>query len=275
MKFKEEKHGYNKTEVDFYVSDLEIKLINAQRECDRLKSQIEEISRGQKDYQEKSQNISVALTAAVEKARQIEESSKNVYKLKIQQINLLYNRWEGFLEEMLKKYPKVETVNNVKQMMNEFRNSIKNTLKDDFKISNASKVNSDSDPIRVLLSRMNEHLKNTPSIKEQKTATIERKKLPNDLINKQSELERIEEKAPMIKPIYEKKIRESARYENLVDEFLRDEPVEDNYAKTLIKEAYPDVNDSGFDLKEAINPKEDLTEIMKAFDFYEDQRGTR
>ena len=268
MNFKEEKHGYNKTEVDFYVSDLEIKLINSQKECERLKSQIDEISRGQKDFQEKSQNISVALTAAVEKARQIEESSKNVYKLKIQQINLLYNRWEGFLEEMLKKYPKVETVNNVKQMMNEFRNSIKNTLKDDFKISSASKVNSDSDPIRVLLSRMNEHLKNSPSIKEQKTATIERKKLSNDLTNKQTELERMEEKAPMIKPIYEKKIRESAKYENLVDEFLRDEPVEDNYAKTIIKDAYPNINDSGFDLKEAINPKEDLSEIMKAFDFF-------
>ena len=267
MNFKEEKHGYNKTEVDFYVSDLEIKLKQAQKEVDRLTNKIDEISRGQKDYQEKSQNISVALTAAVEKARQIEESSKNVYKLKIQQINLLYNRWEGFLEEMLKKYPKVETVNSVKQMMNEFRNSIKSTLKDDFKIGGVSSINSDSDPIRVLLSRMNEHLKKAPEIKEQKTVTIERKKLSDDLLHKQTELERMEEKAPIIKPIYDKQT--SKKYESLVDQFLRDEPVEDNYAKTIIKEAYPSVNDSGFNLKEAVNPKEDLSEIMKAFDFYD------
>lgn len=30
----------------------------------------------------------------------------------------------------------------------------------------------------------------------------------------------------------------------------------------------PEPNESGFDLREAINPKEDLAEIMKAFDFY-------
>lgn len=273
MPFQEEKHGYNKTEVDFYVSDLEIKLSNKQKECERLKAQIQEIQAGQKDYQEKSQNITVALTAAVEKARQIEESSKNVYKLKIQQINLLYNRWEGFLEEMLKKYPKVEGVNNVKQMMSEFRASIKNTLKEDFKITNVGNINSDSDPIRTLLARMNDHIKNSPAQqKPVKTATIERKKLSNDMLTKQTELERIEEKAPMIKPIYEKHMT-SSKYENLVDEFLRETPKEDNYAKTLIKEAYPNVNESGFDLKEAVNPKEDLSEIMKAFDFYEDYEG--
>ena len=31
-------------------------------------------------------------------------------------------------------------------------------------------------------------------------------------------------------------------------------------------------NDSGFDLREAINPTEDLDEIMKAFDFYNDNK---
>ena len=31
-------------------------------------------------------------------------------------------------------------------------------------------------------------------------------------------------------------------------------------------------NESGFDLKEAVNPKEDLDEIMKAFDFYNDNK---
>ena len=33
-----------------------------------------------------------------------------------------------------------------------------------------------------------------------------------------------------------------------------------------------DSDDSGFDLKEAVNPKEDLEEIMKAFDFYNDAK---
>ena len=32
---------------------------------------------------------------------------------------------------------------------------------------------------------------------------------------------------------------------------------------------YPTPNESGFDLKAAVNPKDDLSEIMKAFDFFE------
>ena len=35
--------------------------------------------------------------------------------------------------------------------------------------------------------------------------------------------------------------------------------------------AYPTPNESGFDLKAAVNPKDDLNEIMKAFDFYEEE----
>lgn len=33
---------------------------------------------------------------------------------------------------------------------------------------------------------------------------------------------------------------------------------------------YPTPNESGFDLKEAVNPKDDLEEIMRAFDFYDE-----
>lgn len=36
------------------------------------------------------------------------------------------------------------------------------------------------------------------------------------------------------------------------------------------KLTYPTPNESGFDLKEAVNPKDDLEEIMRAFDFYDE-----
>ncbi len=35
------------------------------------------------------------------------------------------------------------------------------------------------------------------------------------------------------------------------------------------------LNETGFDLKEAVNPTEDLDEIMKAFDFYNDRTGDK
>ena len=53
---------------------------------------------------------------------------------------------------------------------------------------------------------------------------------------------------------------------------MEDDSIENNaYANIITSKvgAIPEVNESGFDLKEAINPKDDLDEIMKAFDFFD------
>lgn len=265
-KFETEKNGYNKSQVETYVAELEMQLSNALSRNKNLEKELYSIEKNQEDFKTKSQNISVALTAAVEKARQIETSSRNVYKLKIQQLELLYNRWEGLLNEMLKKYPAIKDVDNVKAVMKEFKQSIKNTLKDDFKITSFNTA-SDSDPIRVLLSRMNEHIEKTPITK---VATIERNKLPKDVITSQTELARMEEKAPLIKPIYSASIEKDEKYETLADKFLKENPEDTIYNQKFGSQSYPTTNESGFDLKEAVNPKDDLSEIMRSFDFYED-----
>lgn len=67
--------------------------------------------------------------------------------------------------------------------------------------------------------------------------------------------------------------------DSLAEQFLNSEEVEANaYAKTFQKKkakpkelefAYPEPNESGFDLKEALNPHDNLDTIMSAFDFYE------
>ena len=40
----------------------------------------------------------------------IENSSKNVYNLKIQELEILYKRWEKVLNEIVKKYPNLDEV---------------------------------------------------------------------------------------------------------------------------------------------------------------------
>ena len=91
------------------------------------------------------------------------------------------------------------------------------------------------------------------------------------MLTSQTELSRIEDKAPLIKPIYEGDNMGKGEFENLADKFLSEDSEPNNaYANIITSKvrAVPDVNESGFDLKEAINPKEDLDEIMQAFDFY-------
>ena len=94
MNFTSSKNGYNKKEVDLYIDDLTAKINDLERNNAKINDELQKYKNRDKEIQDKGNSISIALTAAVEKAKQIEKSSNNVYKLKIQQINLLYSKWE-------------------------------------------------------------------------------------------------------------------------------------------------------------------------------------
>ena len=267
MNFSSSKNGYNKKEVDLYIADLESHINDLQTKNNNLEQRLEKYQGLDKEMDDKNRSISIALTAAVEKAKQIERSSQNVYKLKIQQIGLLYAKWEKLLNVILERYPQIEEVENVNKLLKDFKENIKSTLKDDYKLySITSPVRTDNDTIRLLLQKLGTYSKHEP-LKEVK---VERKQLSKDMLSSQTELSRIEDKAPLIKPIYQGANLDD-KYDNLADKFLSEEGEPNNaYANIITSKvrAVPEVNESGFDLKEAINPKEDLDEILRAFDFY-------
>ena len=269
MKFSNQKNGYNPIEVDAYISEMESNFSNQLEEKNReialLKAEVAQI-------QGKSASIALALTAAVDKAKDIEESSKNIYKLKIEQLTILYSKWEMLLNEMLKKYPAVSGISNVKEDMINLKKSINNALKDDFNIE-IMRTNPATDPIRVLLNKLTGLKAKSLEEKQRKTEIITRKTKVS--AGDKTELNKLEEKAPKIKPIANVEIANDDEYENLVDKFLNsDDETESAYSKTLTvskpsKSAYIP-NETGFDLNECINPTDDLAEIMKSFDFYKD-----
>ena len=272
MNFSSSKNGYNKKEVDLYILDLQGHITELENKNHTLEQKLERYLGKDKEIDDKNRSISIALTAAVEKARQIERSSKNVYKLKIQQLGLLYEKWEKLLSIILEKYPQIEEIENVNKLLAEFKDNIKSTLKEDYKLySITTPVRNDSDTIKSLLNKLNSYTKNGST----RVVKVERKQLPKDMLTSQTELSRIEDKAPLIKPIYESDNMSKGEFENLADKFLSEDSEPNNaYANIITSKvrAVPDVNESGFDLKEAINPKEDLDEIMQAFDFYNNDK---
>ena len=169
---------------------------------------------------------------------------------------------------ILEKYPQIEEIENVNKLLTEFKDNIKSTLKEDYKLySMSTPMKNDTDKIKSLINKLSSY-SNKDSLKEVK---VERKQLPKDMLSAQTELSRIEDKAPLIKPIYDGKEKLDGEYDNLADKFLSENDEQNNaYANIITSKvrAVPEVNESGFDLKEAINPKEDLDEIMQAFDFY-------
>ncbi len=271
--FQTAKNGYNKDEVTLYIAKLEEQLNEKQQKIDSLEKSLLGYQNREKDLKEQSENISIALTAAVEKAKQIEKSSKSVYNLKIEELEILYARWERVLNELVKKYPNLDEIDNVKKLLAEFKSNLKSNLKEDFKfVSTSGSVIQETDPMRALLGKMNSYLdKQVVEKKEPKTKTRARKQLSKDMCQKQTELNKLEEKSTMIKPIYEARIENGEKYESLLDKFLTEDATPDSvYANKLTAKAgvMPDVNESGFDLKEAVNPKESLETIMKSFDFF-------
>lgn len=80
------------------------------------------------------------------------------------------------------------------------------------------------------------------------------------------------------------KNQKPVKSQSLAEKYLNsdDDLVQNAYSKNFTKKKlekgkspfsymeYPEPNESGFDLKDALNPKEDLDEIMKAFDFFGD-----
>ena len=73
-----------------------------------------------------------------------------------------------------------------------------------------------------------------------------------------------------IKPIADVELAQNENYDSPLEKFLQEESQEHSYDKFLSKNPNNSLepNESGFDLKEAVNPTEDLEEIMKAFNFY-------
>ncbi len=130
------------------------------------------------------------------------------------------------------------------------------------------------------------HLKKS-TIETKKTETVVEKK-----VDKKEEIKKVDMKEVMAEHTKENnriasiggrllnlnKQVKRAKGENLADQFLNADIETDTnaYAKTFNKKKrpkeldfqYPTPNESGFDLKEALNPHDNLDTIMSSFDFY-------
>ncbi len=137
------------------------------------------------------------------------------------------------------------------------------------KVKAAQKVQAKPEPkpeIKVETVEKQPEIKKAPEAKSYSTITSINERLKHlNLISKNA--------IPTQKPV---------KHQSLAEKYLNsDDDLEQNaYSKNFTKKKlekgkspfnymeYPEPNESGFDLKDALNPKEDLDEIMKAFDFF-------
>ena len=245
--FKIVKRGYSQLEVDSYLERLKMeyegKLAEQKDKIFYLKEQVEKLTSSS------DSELMASLLTAVEKAKMIENSSKNIYELETKKLNMLYSKMEHLLNDGAND---VNIKNELLKLIQDCRNSLQLNIE---KQTKNIKENSQGDPVKRLLSKM---MGINQPISEQ-SVEMEIKKVPPQPVQSSDK-------------IVQAKKQEIKRAEGKdFDKFLSNNSTLDgsNFEHIM----FSSTDDTGFDLKEAVNPKENLEEIMKSFDFYNDING--
>ena len=241
--FSYEFNGYNKKEVDSFISSLKaeherktmeerLKVLEAERKMLDMKNRSIEL--------EKRQNKIISALETYKKTQA--EGKRNIEVLRGEQLKVIYLHLQSLLENLKRKYPSIIQDSNYKTLSRDIETILKSTEEKKNEIISARNEN---DPMRMLLNKMQEKKVDKP-----REVQIER-----------TNFDKIERSSSQIKPVTDMQLDDDDDYDNLVDKFLNTAPIEEE--KEPIK-----LQSSGFDINEAINPTQDLSEIMKAFDFY-------
>ena len=280
-RFDIERKGYSQKQVDDYIQALEIKyekqMADQQAVLLQLKSENASLSSRLNDYVQKDGQISNALVVAVETAKEIENSAKTVYELEIQRVKLLYTKWQAVLRQITALYPEINDNSSIYKLFKDFESNIVSILE---KENNIETIAFEKGHIgnksyaKNLLQRIKEtDYPTLPSNPKKPMVQIKRSNTKTSVIEKNIEKER--------KRIEEKKENESIPQISEFEKFMNSEFDDFNafqsgntqnkrmhnlYESNLVSSKN---EQSGFDLKEALTPTEDLTDIMKIFDLDE------
>ena len=275
-KFDIDKKGYNTTQVDEFIKALtlkyEEKLSEQKDRVFSMRNEIRVLTERVDMYQTKDKQISKALVYAVEKADQIESSARKLYELELKRISILYAKWQQLLESIEEHYGSTKGVASVDSLIEEFKEGLRSICEQNNKIANSSvkqdiKNNSDN-YIKNLLNKMDYVINNstaeTPKIRKAKSTSI-------DNVHTQENI-RLQSIGGRLQSLNVKASSTKGKSVGNVDNYLSDDVEVElnnfgkNFARNKANTLAP--NDTGFDIQDALNPKEDLEEIMKAFDFF-------
>ena len=239
--FSTEFNGYSRRDVNSHIANLkneyEALLMEERLKVLDAEKKVMELRNREKELLEREKNIKSMLDSF----RKIQaQGSSNIDILRIEQLRIIYLQILDLMKELSAKYPTVNSNASYKKLSADVQSILtKSAMKKD------QAATTDNDSMRILLSKMQEKRGSETPVRE---IRIERNYESKD-------------RAITLKPVTEMQLNDDENYENLVDKFLASKPVDEQ------PKAMPIVS-NGFDLKEAVTPKDDLSEIMKAFDFY-------
>ena len=259
-KFDVNKKGYDTQQVDNFINKLSIKyeekLSEQKDRVFSLKNQLSAMEERLNNYKDKDRQISQALMYAVEKAEQIESNASKLYDLEIKRMRLLYKQWE----ELIVKLGTCDLPVALKKEVSTFAKTVDEVLNQNNRMGSSvirKDIHNNGDNyIRNLLNKMDYAINSRPKASAKSVSSAmatETEKENARMIDLSGKFDKIKAKGS------------GTMAENYLNS---DEDMNSAFAKMYTKKKSKPKENIGFDLEEALNPKEDLDEIMKAFDFF-------
>lgn len=267
-KFDVTKKGYDVEQVDNFINKLSVryeeKLSEQKDRVFSLKNELAVMEERLKSYRDKDKQISQALMYAVEKAEEVESNASKLYDLEIKRLKLLYKKWA----DVATLLSTIEMPNDVKMQVVDLSKTIAQVLEQNNKIGVnmiRKDLHKNSDNyIKNLLNKMDYAINSKP------------KQAPRQVLSSMS-AETEKENARIIDLSGKLDKIKATGKGSMADNYLNsEEDLSSPFASTLVKgKSKHKKSESGFDLEDALNPKEDLDEIMRAFDFFIDENDEK
>lgn len=262
MDFKIEKKGYKKSEVDEYIFNLvrnyEQSLAQQKQLLEDLKLKLSESERKNKVYKDKESLVSKAITSAVAKADEIDKLAQLKYTREMEQLKAFHDKWLSYYDRILKKYPLSDELLSVARF-NEEMNRILQKAGQNGDVAADSSQSADEVQESEFDSDIN-HVQETGDAPKKETrigyVTVstdeDEGEEEDDLFAADFDpVDRIRSFLTKDKPRRTKAKEDNAQSGELAA--TGSAPISD----------YADRSESGFSFEEALNPKEDLADIMK------------
>ncbi len=270
--FEIEKRGYSIEQVDKFINTItlkyEEKLSQQKDRVFSLKKEIGVLNDRLENFEHKDKQVSNALISAVEKAEQIEKSARKIYDLEVRRIRLLYKKWEEIMAQLEASFPLILTDGKMQFAVSEFNSNVKSVIKQNEKFEQScvkeDLIKNSDNYIKNLLNRM-DYIINDKNEKTDNAKVIELNNIKNMEEEQRKEKVRLENIQKKFSP---------TNLNKSFDTYLSDNKMETNNAYAKLIASAP-VYKPVIDLEDILNPKEELDEIMKAFDFYNEEQQKR
>lgn len=234
MNFQEEFNGYNKKEVDAYIERLK-----ASNESKLMEERLKTLEAERRLLDLRNQHLELRHKEKniLDAIDVIEKAKKFEEEGTKSFYALVFDKLQLLVQELEVKFPHLKNDKEYETILDELTSVIRD-YKDKFAVEAniTNPINSPNDSMRLLLNKMQEYKKGQDFPREVRIST-----------NRSNE----EEIPPYL-------------------QFLQVKPEKSMLSTPIIPN---DVSESGFSFQEALNPKEDLEEIMKAFDFYNEGKN--